>query len=580
MSGLVTASPRKGILASLAVIFSVVSGVVSLRGSEADLLIPGEFASPVPLELSARAEQTAEAHARYITALFEEETEGPDKALDNKHRVLLFDPGFCVLAIDVAQHHLRRGEVTEALSVLKDAAKASPREAAPALALANIYLRHLQKSVLAEKYALAAQTADPASPTSYELLWEIYRSTGQPRKIEALFQKAAASESQDPAYWLAIADIRLRDAARSRQTASAATMKKITALLDHATELVGDDAALLTRAADYYAVCGAPDRATSLYRQAFDNNPALDGLREKLAASLVGQGANDEAADLLEQSLAANPLSLTAYDQLARIRLHQNDFPRALSCMRQALLLAPIDPLRYEDILRIAFRAHDTGTALQIATEAEKKFPYHAGFTLFRAIALSQAKQHTAALMAFERTFIEASNSNPELLDSAFFMSYGVAAEQAGHYVKAAELLKKSIALAPEHSAEVCNYLSYMWADRGENLDEAEALVRRALERDSDNGAYIDTLGWVFFRQGKYSEALAEFQRAASLLETPDPVIFEHIGDTCEKLGNTAEAVLYWQKAHQLAPDNTLIAEKIDRNAASLARQPERGPAD
>jgi tetratricopeptide (TPR) repeat protein len=551
-------------------------GVAELGASEADLLIPGEFESPVPLELSERAEQKAEAQARYITAIFEEETEGPDKALENKHRVLFLDPAFCSLAIDVAQHHLRRGEVAEALAVLKDAAKGSPREASPSLALASIYLRHLQKSALAEKYALAAQEVEPNNPVAHELLWEIYRSTGQTRKIEALFQKAAASESQDPDYWLAIVDIRLRDATRSRQGASAGTLKKVTELLERATKWIGDDPELLSRAADDYAACGEPERATELYRQAFEKNPAIDGLRDKLADSLVALGQDDEAAVLLEQSLAEDPINLTAYDHLARVRLRQKDLTRAISCMRQAILLAPIDPQRYEDLIRVAFWARDTETALQTATDAEKKFPYHAGFTLFRAIGLSQTRQHAAALMAFERTLIEASNSTPELLDSAFFMSYGIAAEQAGHYVKAAELLEKSIALAPEKSAEVRNYLAYMWAERGENLDEAEALIRHALESDSENGAYIDTLGWVFFRRGQYADALAEFLRAASLLESPDPVIFEHIGDTYEKLGKTAEAVLYWRKANQLAPSNAVIAEKIDRYAASLAGQSEK----
>ena len=78
-------------------------------------------------------------------------------------------------------------------------------------------------------------------------------------------------------------------------------------------------------------------------------------------------------------------------------------------------------------------------------------------------------------------------------------MSYGTAAERAGHYAKAAELLQKSIALAPNASAEACNYLGYMWADRNERLDEAESLIRRALEFEPSNAAYIDSLGWVFF---------------------------------------------------------------------------------
>jgi hypothetical protein len=75
----------------------------SASGSQAEFQIPECFAHAVPLELSERAERTAEAHAHYMQAIFEEETEGPDKALETKKRVLALDPGFCDLALDVAQ---------------------------------------------------------------------------------------------------------------------------------------------------------------------------------------------------------------------------------------------------------------------------------------------------------------------------------------------------------------------------------------------------------------------------------------------------------------------------------------------
>ena len=179
-------------------------------------------------------------------------------------------------------------------------------------------------------------------------------------------------------------------------------------------------------------------------------------------------------------------------------------------------------------------------------------------------------------MMAFERALVTAANSSPELLDSEFFLSYGGAAERAGHFVKAAELLKKSIALDPARSAQACNYLGYMWADRGENLAEAEQLIRRALELDPGNGAYMDSLGWVFFRQGRNEEALAELLRASRALDAPDPVVFDHIGDVYGKLGKTADAVLYWRKALQLDPGNQLLTEKLDSHAARVVSQPDQ----
>ena len=547
----------------------------SALASQADWMRPEEFADPDTFELRASAEKTAEAHARFLQAIFLEEEFGPDAALESKRRVLDLDPGFTELAVDVAQHHLHRSETPEAISVLKDAKKAAPSDPTPSLALAGVYLRHLQKPLLAEKHALDAVQLDPDNKAGYELLWEIYRAAGQSHKIEPLFQRAERCHSEKLEFLMAIADLRLREIARSRHSPSAATEAKISELLERIERLGASKPEILARTGDFHALCGRLQRAVDLFEKSIALQPALDGVREKLALALVQLGQNDRAAELLTKIVAENPMNLAAYDQLSKIHLLRGEFDRAAAAMRQALLLAPIDPRRHEEIIRTSLRAGDLAGALQAATEAETKFPYLTGFSVLRAITLSQTGNHAAAMMAFERALVTAANSNPDLLDSDFYLSYGGAAERAGHFVKAAELLKKSIALDPARSAQACNYLAYMWADRGENLAEAEQLIRRALELDPGNGAYLDTLGWVFFRQGRYEESLAELLRASELMQEPDPVILDHIGDVYGKLGKTADAVLYWNKAIQLDPKNQSITEKLDSHAAPVASQPE-----
>ena len=181
-------------------------------------------------------------------------------------------------------------------------------------------------------------------------------------------------------------------------------------------------------------------------------------------------------------------------------------------------------------------------------------------------------------MRAFERALVEAGNSQPDLLNADFYFDYGAAAEQAGQYVKATELFRKSIELDPGNAARSYNYLGYMWVERSENLDEAGQFIRRALEMEPTNGAYIDSLGWLYFKQGKFDEALTELLRAAELLPEPDAVVFEHIGDACDKLGRRAEAVLYWQKALQLNPQRKDVGAKLDKAAEKVAKQPQTRP--
>jgi len=540
--------------------------------AEADWLRADDFSPPEPMRLEKKSERLAQAIAMYLQAIFEEEDGGPDSSLDTKRKVLALDPAFHDLAIHVANQYLRRGQTAEALAILKDASKAAPKEIAPVLALASVYLRHLEKPDLAEKYALQALAAAPDEPGPYESLLEIYRAGGQSKKVEALFQQALKRKNAGAKFWLKMAEARTQDNAKNAGLPQTAVIDAIATFLERAVSSAGEDAPTLARAADYFVLCGRLERAASLYQSAIGLRPRLPGNREKLVACLLQTGDTTGAIKWLGEIVQENPLDVRAYDQLAELHCRAGDFPRALSNLRQALLLAPPDPRRYDSVINLCFHTNEGKAAIEAATDAEKKFPLLIEFTLYRAIALSDDKQHEEAIKAFEKTLVGAANTKPQLLDGTFYFAYGAAEEQAGHPAKAAELFFKSIAADPQKSAKACNYLGYMWAERNENLAEAEKLIRRALEMEPTNGSYLDSLGWVFFRQGKYPEALAELLRAAEAV--PDPVVYEHIGDAYEKLGGVAEAVLYWQKALNLAPENLALTKKLDANSARVAGKP------
>ncbi len=101
------------------------------------------------------------------------------------------------------------------------------------------------------------------------------------------------------------------------------------------------------------------------------------------------------------------------------------------------------------------------------------------------------------------------------------------------------------------------NYLGYFYAEKGRNLDEAESLVRKALQAEPENPAYLDSLAWVFYRQGLEKGENDRVARALELLNAAcgkieDSVIFDHRGDVHMKLGNSAQAVSDWRKALEI----------------------------
>ncbi len=124
--------------------------------------------------------------------------------------------------------------------------------------------------------------------------------------------------------------------------------------------------------------------------------------------------------------------------------------------------------------------------------------------------------------------------------------------------------LKKAIEFNPEN-AMAYNYLGYLYADLNINIDESIDLIHKALEFSPSNGAYLDSLGWAYYRKGKLKTALKKLLRAEKQLRksnTPDPVVYDHIGDTYHKIGNKERAVEYWKKSLNLKK-NQKIEKKI-----------------
>ena len=562
-------------MAFLAFVASLSVPVASASGAEADLIASDPTEFPAPAKLDAGSERRADAIAYFVKALLEEESIGPDKALDSFRKTLQLDPGNTDLAIRLSQDYLRRGETVEAISVLKDSLKAKPKNVDLSLALAMIYLRHLQKPDLATRYASMALAVAPESLAPYEMLVEIHLSQGMRSKAGVVLEQAARAKSTDPYFWLALAELTGRlSQASTGNAATSESAEKMVAFIDKAVGLSAENPRALARAGDLFVLSREIGKAKEAYNQAYHLKSSLPQLRQKLAACFVELGQSAEAISILDEIVKLNPLDLQAYDELSKLHLRDGNLVKSAASARQALLIEPQVLDRHIFVVDLLFRTQDFSAAASTLAEARKLFPSNPRLSYFYAMALSQSKQHDEAIAAFEQAAAEAANVQPEMLNADFYFDFGAASEQAGRIEEAAKLFRRSIAMEPASAARSYNYLGYMWVDRGENLEEADQLIRRAVELEPNNGAYIDSLGWLFYRQGKYEDALATLLRAAEHLPEPDAVVFDHIADAYLKLGRTSEAVLYWKKALALDSENTEISGKLDAATKAVAQQP------
>lgn len=152
--------------------------------------------------------------------------------------------------------------------------------------------------------------------------------------------------------------------------------------------------------------------------------------------------------------------------------------------------------------------------------------------------------------------------ANPNHVEANYWL--GSAYQALERFERAESYLRKTISLSPDHE-KAHNALGYLFAEHGTNLDEAVKLIRKALKKSPANGAYLDSLGWAYFKQGKLNDALKQLEKA--VLYMPDSVeVQDHLGEVYLKKGRKKEAVAAWQKAIQLSPDNTAILEKLKKH--------------
>jgi tetratricopeptide (TPR) repeat protein len=138
--------------------------------------------------------------------------------------------------------------------------------------------------------------------------------------------------------------------------------------------------------------------------------------------------------------------------------------------------------------------------------------------------------------------------------------------EKAEKFDECVKTLKLVISKEPDHAA-AHNYLGYMYAERGINLEEAEFHVKKALEIKPDDGYYLDSLGWVYFQQGNYKKALEYLLRANEIVPN-ESVVLEHLADTYEILGDMQKALDAYGKATKGKledRDRIRIQEKYER---------------
>ena len=303
------------------------------------------------------------------------------------------------------------------------------------------------------------------------------------------------------------------------------------------------------------------------------------------AYSYLGQiseqiGDYQSAANAFKELVRIMPYQPVYYLRLANLYSQLGDKQEAVTAYERAIKINR-DLWRAHDALwKLCVEEYDRfyqEDRLEEAAESLRKAIH--SYSELRRLAPPANHKHDNDLLAQFRArlgslyvVLQRENEALEVLEKALETSpddpdtnywLGIAHQAAGNLEQAEHYLRTTIALAPER-VEAYNALGYFFAEHGTNLDEAVSLIQKALKTSPANGAYLDSLGWAYFKQGKLNDALKQLEKA--VIYMPDSVeIQDHLGEVYLKKGRKKEAVAAWQRAIQLSPGNTAILEKLKK---------------
>ena len=367
-----------------------------------------------------------------------------------------------------------------------------------------------------------------------------------------------------------------------------------------------EDAQTYLKMAEIYRKTGKFDLALENLKKAESMVQDSIEVPYNIAAVYQAQGRYDEAIQVLQNLLKKTEKADSSYTQgeknnravflerLGTIYRENNNNQLAIDTFRKMLVLGDDNAVRgYQQIIDTYREAKQWQQATDAAREASQRLPKDRGLKMVYAAQLADMGQVDAGLQQVKslltgkpddrevyitlaqmysrlRRWPEAEeavdkaeqlSTKPDDKKDVYFLR-GSIYERQKKYDQAEEMFRK-VLVGDAQNANVLNYLGYMLADRGMRLDEALNMIKKAVDLDPANGAYLDSLGWAYYKLGKYELAEDTLIKASQRIGT-DPTVQDHLGDLYQKTGRLKLAAAHWERA--LQEWNKTVAAEVDQN--------------
>jgi tetratricopeptide (TPR) repeat protein len=503
----------------------------------------------------ASLEQRVRAYTAYTLAVSADLNDQPDEAMDHYFAAAMAEPTRRDLVVQVIGRLLQARQSDRAIEILLRATSL-PNASAELFAWLGFAYATQGNNPNAITANREAVRRDPLLLMAYRNLALLYSESRQPELGLQCLQDAAAQPNADPAFLVSVAELFTGHARANPEHADAArTAAQLS--LDRALSFHPSDPHLRQRMADTYRIAGAIDKAESLYLELIEQYPNLHVLREALAELYLRANRKEDAARQFEAIARERPANERATYFLGSLAYEERDFDEAEQLFRRTILLRPDFEPAYFDLVGVLLALDRPADALEILDRARQLFRKSFLLEFFSGVAHARAERYDDAVRHLTEAEVLGATTEPQRLNHLFYFQFGAVSERRGDFVQAEALFRKSLELAPNFP-ETLNYLGYMWADRGENLEEALQLIEQAVQLEPENAAFLDSLGWVLFKLNRPTEALPWLEKAIEHSDEPDATLFDHIGDVHDALNNLDAARDAWERSLEIADDDNV----------------------
>jgi tetratricopeptide (TPR) repeat protein len=362
----------------------------------------------------------------------------------------------------------------------------------------------------------SSRAADALGQRALYLLSQAQRRLGDPAGAEASARKVIAQNTGSPWGYYALAE------ALEERRQYQAVVDALAPVVAKAPGASFDIGLLLPHLGFAYQELGQHDKAIATFEQARRLAPKDPSVAGYLVEANIAAKKYAAAVEVARAAAADHPDDLRLLRLEARALRFAGKPEQGISLLEEAVKKHADDPTAYVALAQVYGEADRGAQAVKVLQEAQAKFP-------------------SDTVVSFE---------------------LGAAFDKQKKFAESEAAFRQLLAHDPENAAAL-NYLGYMLAERGERLDESVTFVKKALQLEPENGSFLDSLGWAYFKAEKLDLAEDSLRRAAEQLQT-NSVIQDHYGEVLLKLGRLDEAIAAFTRA--LAGDGDSIDRgEIDR---------------